>query len=68
MIRMHDTTTGESRIVGLASECRDEIEIEAFEEAVETGEVITMGITIAEPIRIFSANETGHLRAMESAY
>lgn len=68
MIRIHDKTTGESRIVGLASECRDEIEIEAFEQAVETGEVITMGSTIAEPLRSFSANETGHLRAMESAY
>lgn len=50
-VKMHDTFTGDSRIVNHENECRDNTEISAYRECVNRGEVITMGCNIAEPIR-----------------
>lgn len=50
-VRMHDSSTGENRIVSHEDECKDESERMAYRTCLERGVAIAIGITVAEPVR-----------------
>jgi hypothetical protein len=50
-VRMHDSSTGENRIVSHEDECTGETERSAYRECIQRGEAIAMGSTVAEPVR-----------------
>lgn len=49
-VKVHNLDSGDSRIVNHADECASDIEKSIYNECVSRGEVITMGVLIAEPI------------------
>jgi predicted phage-related endonuclease len=51
-VKMHDLDNGEVRTVNHRDECKDDVEKSAYDECVSRHEVITMGMTIAEPISL----------------
>lgn len=51
MVRLHDIESGKKRDVSHESQCVDEVELFAYRECVSQGEVITIGKTIAEPLK-----------------
>lgn len=50
-VRLHDIESGVKRDVSHESQCVNDLELSAYRECVSSGEVITMGKTIAEPLK-----------------
>jgi len=50
-VRLSDSHTGKARIVRSEDECQDDTELSAYQECIKLNGVITMGSTIAEPVR-----------------
>lgn len=51
LIKLHDLDKETARTISHESECNNSVELSAFRSCVELGEVITMGTTIAEPVK-----------------
>lgn len=51
IVRIHDLDSGESRLVDSIESCRGQHEQSIYQECLKRDDVITMGTTVAQPLR-----------------